>query len=330
MSRYREQVAEALDAVTVRGAAQYVWMGRTSRRLPAALLAAMDDGERRGFLVACLREELYASFYCHGRAVRARWGEPQPAVADRRLADALSEANCGRGGWQNGWTVEAIVGDEAIVARAGLRVRAALADCRANGAGLAAGAPVALRVPKELPGLSPGFFTILGDAVDDEPSDAVVRVYWNLGPARAPDLVRSLTTELNARAVPFRLKVLDHPLRFDRSDAAVLYLPAPRFAGVRDGLARVASSLERALGRHVPAFTRELAPGVGLAEDGGGAISFGQRRCAPLAEAIVRAHDEGIRDREARIGLVAECFTRAGVRLEAPYRDPALEGRHVL
>ena len=30
------------------------------------------------YLVSCLREELYWSFYCHGRPVPARWGEPEP------------------------------------------------------------------------------------------------------------------------------------------------------------------------------------------------------------------------------------------------------------
>jgi len=330
MSRYRAQAAEAADAVRVRGATQYVWLGRTSRALPAALLDGMDDGERRAFLVACLREELYASFYCQGRVVAARWGEPQPVATDRRLAHALSEANRGAGAWEDGWTVEAVEGDDAIVARPRLRVRAALGDCRPTGAGIAAGAPVALRVPKELPGRSPGFFTIVGDATGEEASDAVVRVYWNVGAANAADLVRGLTTELNARDVPFRLKVLDHPLRFGRCDAAVLYLPAGRFDGVRDTLTRLASSLARALGSRTPAFTFELGRGVGLAEDDGGASSFGQRRCALLAEAIVRAHEQRIVDREARLELVAEWFAQAGVDLEAPYREPALDGRHVV
>jgi hypothetical protein len=330
VSRYRAQVADALDAVRVRGATQYVWMGRTSRALPAALTAEMDGGERRAFLVACLREELYASFYCHAQAVPARWGEPQPYATDRLLTAALSAANRGHGAWQDGWTVERVDGEGAIVARPGLRVRATLSECRANGSGVIPGAAVALRVPKDLPARSPGFFSVVGDASEDDPFDAVVRAYWNVGPAAAPELVRLLSTALNARGVPFRLKVADHPLRFARCDAAVLYLPASRFADVRQPLAGVAATLARALGRRIPAFTLELAPGVGLAEEAGGPLSFGQRRCALLAEAVVLAHERGVVAPDARIALVAERFGQDGVSLDAPYREPALEGKHVL
>jgi HopA1 effector protein family len=330
MSRYRAQVADALAAVRIRGATSYAWMGRASRALPAVLQAQMEDAERRAFLVACLREELYASFYCHGRVVAARWGEPQPVATDRRLAAALSAANRGRGTWQDGWTVERVDGDGAIVARPRLRVRAALSECRANGSGVVAGASVALRVPKDLPARSPGFFSIVGDAAEDDPFDAVVRVYWNLGAAAAPELVRLLSSALNGRRVPFRLKVLDHPLRFDRCDAAVLYLPARRFADARDDLTGAAAALARALGRRTPAFALELAPGVGLAEEAGGVLSFGQRRCALLADAVALAHERGVVAPDERLAIVAERFAEDGVSLDAPYREPALEGRHVL
>ncbi len=249
MSAYRAQVADALAAVRVRGSTSYAWMGRTCRALPATLTAEMDDAERRDFLVSCLREELYASFYCHARAVPARWGEPQPSATDRRLAAALSAANCGRGAWQDGWTVERVDGNEASVARPGLRVRAPLSQCRGTGNGVVVGAAIALRVPKDLPARSPGFFSVVGDVAEDDPFEAVVRVYWNIGPAAAPELVRLLSAALNARGVPFRLKVADHPMRFDRCDAAVLYLPASRFAGVRDQLAAIASTLARASAR---------------------------------------------------------------------------------
>jgi hypothetical protein len=330
VSRYRAQVADALTAVRIRGATSYAWIGRTSRALPAVLLAQMDDAERRAFLVACLREELYASFYCHGRPVAARWGEPQPVATDRRLASALSAANCGRGAWQEGWTVERVDGDEAIVARPGLRVRAALSECRSNGNGVVAGAPVALRVPKDLPARSPGFFSIVGDAAEDDPFEAVVRVYWNVGPAAAPELVRRLSSALNSRGVPFRLKVVDHPLRFERCDAAVLYLPARLFADARDDLAEAAATLARGLGRSTPAFTLETAPGVGLAEEAGGTLSFGQRRCALLADAVVLAHERGVVAPDEQLGLIVERFGEDGVSLDAPYREPALDGRHVL
>jgi hypothetical protein len=59
MSRYRDQVAAALQAVAIRGPTRYAWLGRTSRPLPADLEAEMDDAARRTYLASCLGAELY-------------------------------------------------------------------------------------------------------------------------------------------------------------------------------------------------------------------------------------------------------------------------------
>jgi hypothetical protein len=155
-------------------------------------------------------------------------------------------------------------------------------------------------------------------------------VYWNVDAAAAPELVRLLTGGLNGAGVPFRMKVVDHPLRFDRCDAAVLYVPAPWFAETRGVVAGAAASLGRVLGRSTPAFTLPLVPGVGLAEDAGGSTSFGQRRCALLAEAVVVAHERREVHPEARLAVADERFAAEGVSLDEPYLEPALDGRHVL
>jgi hypothetical protein len=329
VSPYREQIAAALRAVTIRGPARYAWLGRTSRRLAGALEAAMDDTARDAYLVTSLGHELYASFYCRGRPVPARWGEPGPFAPDPGLAAALSEANTGAGSWQAGWTVERIEDDEAVVT-SDVRARLGLQDCRAPG-GVRAGAAVQIRVPKEHLWLAPGFYTALSDAtVDVESARAILRVYWNVTPSGAPALMRALTTRLNASEVPFRLKIADHPFRLDRCDAAVLYLPGASFEAVRSTLLGVAGELAPHLRPSIPAFTLELAPGAALAEHDGGAASFGTVRCQLLAEAIVRAHHRGVTELSERIAVVAECFAEGGVKIDAPYREPSLAGRHVL
>ena len=114
MSRYRDQVAAALGAVTIRGPTRFVWLGHVSRALPASLDAVLDDRARRSYLVSTLREELYASFFCQGRPVPARGGRSEPD-ADPWLTAAMSQANTGDGGWEPGWTVERVEGAEAVV-----------------------------------------------------------------------------------------------------------------------------------------------------------------------------------------------------------------------
>jgi HopA1 effector protein family len=290
----------------------------------------MDESDARRYLVLCLREELYYSFFCHGHPVQARWGEPQPLAGDPWLGEALSRANTGHGSWEAGWRIERIENGEALVATSHLRARVPLGDCRAPGS-LRPGAIVSVRLPRELPERSPGFYTAVSDApADFAAAQGIVRVYWNISGSGAPRLVRTLTARLNARGVPFWLKVADHQVRFTRCDAAVLYVRDNTFGELGELLRDVAALLTGDLRPQLPAFTLELAPGVGLAEDAGAAESFGVRRCALLAEGIVQAHSRGLRGSAARLAQVEERFAEDGVRIDMPYLEPSLAGRHVL
>jgi hypothetical protein len=183
-----------------------------------------------------------------------------------------------------------------------LRLRAPAADCRG------VGNTVCLRVPSDLPSLSPGFWFAVGDAATERVD---MRVYWNVAAGGAPRLVAAITAHLNAAGVPFRLKVADHPYRFARRDAAVLYLAADAFRERRRELVDLARGL--ALRPGGPAWTLELAPGLGAAEDRDGE-SFGMARCGLLAEAIVAGD------------AVETRFAEDGIDLDAPYRA----GRGVL
>jgi hypothetical protein len=322
VSSYRAQVAAALRAVSIRADTGYAWLGQASRPLTKAVEAELDETERRAYLVYCLREELYASFYCHGSPVPARWGEPQPVAADEWLISALANANGGHGSSEPEWTVVRVDGDEAVVTSDRLRARVPAGECTGT---LEPGAVVSLAVPSALPSLAPGFYTVVSDAT--AVPGPVVRAYWSVTRAGAPTLVRELTSRLNDDEVPFRLKIVDHPARLDRCDAAVLYLPFGAFGALRATLLEVALSMR--LRPRVPAFTLELAPGAGLAEDDGAGDSFGVSRCELLAEGVVRAYERGVRD-DAAVDMIAERFAEAGVELDAPYREPSLAGRHVL
>jgi hypothetical protein len=292
----------------------------------------MDDSARRNYLALCLSAEIYRSFYCQGGPVMARWDEREPASADPWLIEAMSQANTGRGSWERGWEVEHVDDDDAVLVTERLRARVPVGDCRHPHAGpLSPGALAEVRVPKELPELSPGFFTVVSDAPADPGSWAsAVRVYWNVARAGAPRLVRAVTSRLNREGMPFRLKVADHPLRLERCDAAVLYLEGEVFGDLRVPLGELATALRVYLRPRVPAFTLELAPGVGAAEDTSGGESFGENLCTLLADGIIRAHERGIVQASSRLDEVAARFAEDGVLIDAPYLQPSLAGRHVL
>ena len=218
---------------------------------------------------------------------------------------------------------------KAVLRSARLRVRAPVANCFTGSHRLEPGLGASVRLPREFLSLSPGFVALTAGAA--AALDAgVVRVYWNVTPRGVSSLVRAVTARLTADAVPYRFKIADHPLRFDRCDAAVLYLPADRFGAVREPLAAIAASLAGRLAPATPAFTLPLAAGVGLAEDDGAGESFGVRSCTVLADGMLDAHALGARRGARRLAVVLERFASAGVDIDAPYRHPALAGSHVL
>jgi len=315
VSRYREQVELALRAADVAPPASYTWFGRRSRQLSGA-----------EYLVQTLAAELYRSFYTQGMPVPISRHGAVPASPNPAFVAALSRANEGRGGWQSGWRVERPGPAEWEVARDALRIRVAPADRR--------GGPVTVSVRrlKEHREASPGFYTALGDAeprAGGAAREVEVRVYFHLTAAGAVPLVGRSTRLLNAAGVPFELKVVDHPTGFVRADAGVLYLVEPDFVRVRPALRELARACRPHLREEVPAFTRQLAPGVAVGEhDPRLGASFGSTRCRLLAEAIVDAHGLGL---EARIDTVRRRFEVAGLDLDRAYlARPAAGDGHVL
>ena len=82
-----------------------------------------------------------------------------------------------------------------------------------------------------------------------------------------------------------------------------------------------------AIGGHlkpaIPALTKPLAEGLGLAEDPRPAgDSFGMHRCRLLAEAVVRAHERRPGPAQARLEDVEARFGAEGISLDRPYLNP--------
>lgn len=325
MIDYRQQIDPAIQAVVIHSPTSFSWFGKPSERLAPAVRRALTPTTGRSFLIYQLQTRLYEDFYCSGVAAPSRPERSEIPVSGRTpFVEALSEANTGGGCWEDGWIVRAVTADEVAVTHGGLTVRARPADCAtADGAPPAPGLAVRLRFPKELLGISPGFYMALGDEQPGEEAGGIVRLYWHLDQVSAIPFVREATTALNRAGVPFKLKVLNDPARFDRCDAGVLYANRCDSGAVAATLGRVYRTLAGDLAPGTPAFTRPLAPGVGFAEDPGGEESFGQHRCRLLAEGLVRAHERGERSPDGRWRVVAECFAEDGLRPDRPFLNAA-------
>jgi hypothetical protein len=318
VSRYREQVARALDALTVKSATSYAWFGRPSRPLPHAVAAIVT----REHLLDRLEAELYDSFYIHGEPLPHPAGRFTASGTDPAFVDSLSASNRGDGGWDSGWSVEAVEPSLVRVARNGLHLCVPRSQCRPRDA--TAGARVCVRRSKEHRNLSPGFYFALGDAdYPDGANRCETRIYFHVTAAGAAPLVAAVTRLLNHTAVPFVLKVLNHRAAYMRCDAAVLYLPAGQFARTRGALREIATTCAGHLRARAPALTLPLCHGVAVAEhvpEHG--QSFGSSRCRLLAEGVIAAYERRATELPARLEAVGRRFSERGLDLDRPYLAP--------
>ena len=70
---------------------------------------------------------------------------------------------------------------------------------------------------------------------------------------------------------------------------------------------------------HTPLFAKQLAPGLGLAEDPANGQSFGMNRCGMLAQAMVGAYRKGQQTQKTRMAELRTLFDQAGLNLDRPY-----------
>lgn len=323
MNDHRASLRAAIDAVEICSATVHSWLGVRSPALPPQLAEDLDAETAREYLVHRLGLDLYVGFYCPGRPVPVPRVPYDSGIGSPELVQALMAANDGGGCWEPAWRVHAVGSGELWVARGELRFRARRDQVRAgDGRSLAPGVAVQVHHPKELLRRSPGFYMALANVAlpEDEP---VLRLYWNLDVEGAVAFVAAGTRVLNRHGVPARLKVINDSASYRyRCDAGVLYIPRRAFDALHPLVAGLHKTLRRHLGRAVPALTKPLAHGLGLAEDTARGDSFGQHRCALIAEGLVRAHELGAVTPAARAEQVEACFVAHGIDPAAPYLAP--------
>lgn len=323
MTGHRAAIADAVRTYVVHSGVSYLAAGRLHPDpVPAALRGASRE-LRRVFLCASLQHHIYSDFYCRSRSMRLRGDGQRGAAAAPELEAALARANCGTGYRSHGWTLLESDGHVAKVRKDELTLYLSSRMVSAPVSEAAASPLVSVPMPKAFMGLSPGYYLAVGDC--ELPSaDAArwARIYLHLSPAGAVQFMALATPVLNECRLAFNLKALNHPASYDRCDTVVLYINRADFHAVAKALAPAVMGVSLELRAGVPALTKELRPGVSVAENPGSAQSYGEHRCALLAEALVRAHELRARSIQARIAVVEERLTAAGIDVDAPYLNP--------
>jgi HopA1 effector protein family len=323
MTSYRRLLAEVLTASEVVSPTSFSWFGECSASMAPEVEPLIDPDTAPQYLIHNLQAHLYVNFYCPGGARRSLDNPSIPSwLSSSPFLQALSDANAGNGSRDPGWVVQREDLGAFVLERGGLSLWVSPEDIYPeNGGSVEPGVSAAVLMPKELLRLSPGFYMALGEApLPLDGSVAVVRFYWNLCSDGAVALIGALTRALNRRALAFRLKVVSDPECYSRCDAGVLYMNRADYEVANRVICDVYHTLASMLKPATPALTKELAPGLALAEDPSGHLeSFGMSRCHLLAEGIVAAAKLGLREPEQRLQFLEEHFAGAGIDLDAPY-----------
>ncbi len=263
------QLASAVNALEVRSGAGYAWLG-TAVDPPAALRAVSDPAIIRQAQVQGIARRLYGDFFSAGRP-RSIQGTDHGSLG-RRMSEALTAANAGRGCLDPAWRVEGEDREQFVVAKGGLRLWVGLDEVVLRGSGaIRAGDEVSVRLASDAPCFSPGYYMALGDRGLDPGPRVLDRFYVHLRPEGAPRSscgrqrscsMRSTSLPSEGRRRP-RTATTAATRRSSRSRARTAPGRCPRCAPY-------ASRSRTPSHRSPPALTRPIAPGLSFAEDPGG------------------------------------------------------------
>ena len=168
--------------------------------------------------------------------------------------------------------------------------------------------------------MHPGFYYVFGEALGDQQDDSgLLRFYWNIRADGAVSLVRLITENLNRFQVPFRFKIVNNPNGFDRSDTAILYVAQRYYRLVAELIAEVRQKVSDQLESDTPLFSKQLFPGLGLAEEPTTGESFGQQRCRILGEALWNIYEQNLEEDETQLNEIRKQLELNGINPDLPY-----------
>jgi hypothetical protein len=256
---------------------------------------------------------------------------------DTAFFQRLHNANCSEGFFDRGWQILAVADDDTLVVKKGeLRLYVErekyLTEVERHAQ---IGDIVAIKMPKNW--MQSGFYMAVGNKgfSHPQPSDVLVRIYFNLTPDGSVAVMESLTKGLNEVDIPFSFKVLYNPQDYNRYDSGVLYFDRQDYPTVMEVIHSFYNLHKSHFKSEIPLFTKQLAIGLGLAEEPDRKFaereSFGMNRCQIVANGLLLAYQEGYSATPQILETILAQFTATGICIETPYlNDRSTDVYHVL
>ena len=317
----RNQLQSLASSVTITSSESFKWFGRRFEVIEDDKQISLSDAAKSQSLANRLTRRIYEDFYCCGnpRPYRKPQSDVKNTISnlDRNLAESSAIMR-----WEEGWEVVGDEGDNLVVSRQGLNLRAPLDRTRSTQSGTHSKRSVEVAMPTVRPAFSPGHYLITGQAPINL-SSRIWRIYWNVKASGAAKIAAELANRLNAAGIPFHFKFLRSPNPVQRFDGAVMYLPDGALSGAESIIGSVYKKSRSAMEQGVPAMTRPLGPGLAYAQSPVDGESFGIQRSKMIAEGLIAAAEAGKVELPSKISHIEERFEMQGVSLDEPHRSQA-------
>lgn len=243
---------------------------------------------------------------------------------------SLHTHNSGQGYFDPGWFVLRETSDGLLaVQKDGLTLHVSRdRHLSSTEQAVAIGERVAVYLPRNR--IESGCYVAVGDQGPVQSSEAEhcqsVDVYLNLGADDIVTVMEDLTTALNDLHLPFTFKVPYEVEDCDRNDTGVLTFEKSCYTEIQPVLATIYQAHQSAFRPEVPLFSKQLAPGLALAEDPLDRFtpqeSFSINRFQTLADGLLKAWRAGQESPEARMNAILESFAAHCIDLKHPFLNP--------
>lgn len=329
-SRYKQQIEAIANGIEIHTVNRFTILGKqefVKHQMPYQNYAkdlnsfgdnsGIDIHQQKQNLIQTLTHSIYSQFYCGIAAEDLSEKLPVKSARDIFMEE-LSHVNTTPEKPDYNWTIYSIDQTGNAFVKKGEELRwlqpngyqfqdPNQKECKVN-------TKVNLIKPKENKDLQPVFYHVFSEEIFPQEAE-MARIYWNIHPEGAAELIAHLTKTLNAYKIPFQFKCLNHPELFVRTDAAVLYLDKKHVPIVSIILKPVIDGVRNYLKEEVPMFTLPIAKGVGYAEDPGRGMSFGMSRATAIAEALADAFFRKANTKE-KIDTVIDHLERKGMVID--------------
>jgi hypothetical protein len=152
------------------------------------------------------------------------------------------------------------------------------------------------------------------------PGRAAAGCFLDLTPGIAPEAFARLITTLDGYGLGFRAELRGDPAASDRVGPAVVTVARPHVTAVARVALRMRERCPLLFGSSVAAFTRPVAPGIGLADEPPDGTGFARHRARLIATGLLAA-GPGAGPVERRTA-VRRALTAAGLDLTALHLNP--------